>query len=76
MLLPLTQCRVDQGAPAQQFAAQHQAGLLLLFQFAQGGLQPHGGQILAALGVEIRECLVPFRLEVDAGIRQIAAENL
>ena len=76
MLLPLTQCRVDQGAPAQQFAAQHQAGLLLLFQFAQGGLQPHGGQILTAFGVEVGERLVPFRLEVDAGIRQIAAENL
>ncbi len=76
MLLPLAQCCVDQGAPAQQFAAQDLAGLLLLFQFAQGGLQPHSGQVLAAFGVEVGKRLVPFSLEVDAGIRQVTPENL
>ena len=35
----------------------------------------HGGQVLRTIGIDLRKCLVPFRLEVDAGVRQVTAKD-
>ena len=76
MLLPLAQGLVDHGPPAQQLAAQGQSSILLALQFSEAAFQAFGGQVLTALSVEVGKSLVPLRLEVDAGVRQITPEDL
>ena len=76
VLLPLAQRLVDHGPPAQQLASQCQPCVVLALQFSKGAFQAFGGQVLTALGVEVGEGLVPLCLEVDAGVGQVAPEDL
>ncbi len=76
MPLPLGQRVFDHRSPDQQLAAQLHALLLPLLQLLQDLLQLTRGEILAALGIELGKRLVPFGLEIDAGIRRVALEDL
>ena len=68
VLLPLGQRTFNHWPENQQFATEHQPLLLLLLQLGQCRLQSDSGKILATLGVQIGKRLVPFRLEIDAGV--------
>ena len=48
---------------------------MLALKFSEAAFQAFGGQVLTALSVEVGKSLVPLRLEVDAGVRQITPEE-
>ena len=75
MRLPLLQRGVDQWPGAQELAAQFEAAQLLAGQQLDHGFLPHGRVDLRTVAIHRSKGFVPLGLEVDAGIRQIAAED-
>ena len=76
MLLPVGEGVVDQRLHAQQPAAQFQSRLVFLFQCFQQRFLGNGRTILAPFAIQVGKGTVPFGLEIDARIGQIAPEYL
>lgn len=73
--VPGGQPGVDQGPVVDQLAAQDQPFAGIAFERGDLGPVRHRRLVLGAVGIDVGKGLVPFGLEIDVGIGQVAPED-